>query len=320
MLTPVIMPATCLTTSVSIPLSRYPTPQDTLRFSQAVQNEIGALQGVQNVSLSTNLPTDGWDIGQGFDIVGHAPRGESNQPSAHYQMVSASYFATLGIPLPRGRAFTERDTLAATPVCIVNEELVRRYLNGQEPIGALVSVQAMTPDGPKPVVRQIVGVSHQVKVKGLGEEQNDLEIYVPITQNSWYWAAIAVRTANDPMSVAPAVKSSIARVHKDQPVTCMRTMDEVAAGSIAQPRFRAQLVAAFAFLAMLLASVGVFGVLAFSVGQRTREFGIRMALGASTGDVLRLVLRSGLKMIAIGLCLGLTATLALTQSLQSVLF
>jgi putative ABC transport system permease protein len=309
-----------LTMSVGLPLSRYPVPQDTLSFYQAVQSEIGALPGVQNVSLSTNLPTDGWDIGQGFNIVGHPPPGEANQQSAHYQMVSASYFATLGIPILRGRAFTERDTLAATPVCIVNEELVRRYLNGQEPIGALISVQAMTSGGPKPVVRQVVGVSHQVKVEGLGEKQNDVEIYVPITQNSWYWAAIAVRAATDPLSLAPAVKSAIARVDKDQPVTRIRTMDEIAAGSIAQPRFRAQLVAAFAFLAMLLASVGVFGVLAFSVGQRTREFGIRMALGASTGDVLRLVLRSGLKMIAIGLGIGFTATLALTQSLQSVLF
>src|SRR5260370_29046643 len=256
MLTPVIMPATCLTTSVSIPLSRYPTPQDTLRCYQAVQNESGGLAGVQNVALSTNLPSDGWDIGQGFDIVGHAPRGESNQPSAHYQMVSASYFATLGIPLLRGRAFTERDTLAATPVCIVNEELVRRYLNGQEPIGTLVSVQAMTPGGPKPVVRQIVGVSHQVKVEGLGEKQNDLEIYVPITQNSWYWAAIAVRTANVPMSLAPAVKSAIAHVDKDQPVKRIRTMDEVAAGSIAHPHLPAQLAAAVSGLAMLLASLG----------------------------------------------------------------
>jgi putative ABC transport system permease protein len=235
-------------------------------------------------------------------------------------MVSASYFATLGIPVLRGRAFAESDTSTATPVCIVNEEFARRYLNGREPIGALVSVQAMTSGGPKPVVRQVVGVSHQVKVEGLGEKQNDLEIYVPITQNSWYWAAIAVRTANDPMSLSPAVKTAIARADKDQPVTRIRTMDEVAAGSIAQPRFRAQLVGTFAALAMLLASVGVFGVLAFSVGQRTREFGIRMALGASTGDVLRLVMRSGLKMIAIGLGIGLIATLALTQSLQSVLF
>jgi predicted permease len=309
-----------LTMSVGLPLSRYPHPPDTLRFYQAVQSEIGALPGVQNVSLSTNLPTDGWDIGQGFEIVGQPPRGDANQPSAHYQMVSASYFATLGIPILRGRAFAESDNLSATPVCVVNEELARRYFNGREPIGALVSVQAMTAGGPKPVVRQVVGVSHQVKVEGLGEKQNDLEIYVPIAQNSWYWAAIAVRTANDPMSLAPAVKSAIARIDKDQPVTRIRTMDEVAAGSIAQPRFRAQLVGAFAALAMLLASVGVFGVLAFSVGQRTREFGIRMALGASTGDVLGLVLRSGLKMIAIGLGIGLMATLALTQSLQSVLF
>jgi putative ABC transport system permease protein len=235
-------------------------------------------------------------------------------------MVNANYFSTLGIPLLKGRAFTEGDAGTSKPVCIVNEELAHRYLKGPDPIGLRLSVQAMEPGGPRPVVREIVGVVHQVKIEGLGEKQNNLEIYVPIMQNAWYWAAVAVRAAGDPMALAGSVRAAVGRVDKDLPVTRVRTMDEVAGQSIAQPRFRAELVGAFATLASVLASVGVFGVLAFSVSQRTREFGIRMALGARSADVLRLVLRGGLKIAAAGLAIGVAAAVALTRFLESLLF
>jgi len=309
-----------LTMSVSLPISRYPKPENALAFYQAAEKEIASLPGVREVAVGGRLPLDGWDIGQGFAIVGQPSDGEAAAPSAHYQMVGASYFDTLGIRLLRGRAFTERDTASTTPVCIVNEELVRRYLQGKDPLGALVKVQAMMPAGPTPVVRQIVGVIRQVKVEGPGEKQSALEIYVPVAQNPWYWASIAVRTAADPMSLAPAVRAAMARVDKDQPVTHVRTMEQVAAESVAEPRFRAQLVGTFGALAMILAAVGIFGVLAFSVGQRTREFGIRMALGAGAGDVLRLVLTGGLKMISAGIAIGLAAALLLTRFLATLLF
>jgi predicted permease len=309
-----------LTMNVSLPLSRYPTPERALQFYQAMQNEIRSVPGVSDVGLGTNLPLDGWDIGQGFHIIGQPLNSESNEPSAHYQMVNANYFSTLGIPLLKGRTFTEGDAGTSKPVCIVNEELARRYLKGPDPIGMRLSVQAMAPGGPRPVVREIVGVVRQVKIEGLGEKQNNLEIYVPITQNAWYWAAVAVRTAGDPMALAGSVRAAVGRVDKDLPVTRVRTMDEVAGQSIAQPRFRAELVGAFATLASVLASVGVFGVLAFSVSQRTREFGIRMALGARSADVLRLVLRGGLKIAAAGLAIGVAAAVALTRFLESLLF
>jgi putative ABC transport system permease protein len=187
-----------LTMSLSLPRSRYPTPADALTFYQSIEREIAALPGIRDVALGGNLPLDGWDIGQGFEIVGQPSPGEANQASAHYQIVSARYFDTLGIPLVRGRAFTPRDTASTSPVCIVNEEFVRRHLKGTEPIGTLVRVQAMDAAGPKPVVREIVGVIHQVKVEGLGEKENSVEIYVPITQNPWYWAILAVRTTGEP--------------------------------------------------------------------------------------------------------------------------
>jgi putative ABC transport system permease protein len=309
-----------LTMHVTLPLSRYPAPEKALPFYQSVEREISRLPGVEQVGLGGSLPLDGWDIGQSFSVVGEPSPSESNEPAAHYQIISAHYFDTLGIRLLRGRAFTEHDTGSTPQICIVNEELVRKYLHGREPLGASLSVEALTPSGPKPVVREIVGVIHQVKVEGLGEKEDNPEIYVPIAQNPWYAASITVRTAGDPLLAAPAVRAAIARADPEQPVTRVRTMDEVAAESIAEPRFRAQLVGAFAVIALVLASVGVFGVLAFSVGRRTREFGIRMALGARGSNIIGLVLKSGLKMVGIGVAVGLAAAIEFTHSLVSLLY
>ena len=308
-----------LTMYATLPLSRYPTPERALQFYQAAEREIAGLPGVRSVGLGFSLPMDGWEIGQGFTVVGAPPVGEAEEPAAHYQMVNAAYFETLGIRLLRGRAFSEHDDAAAPPVCIVNEELARRYLKGMEPIGAHVRVQAMDPAGPKPVVREVVGVVHQVKISGPAEK-DEPEIYVPITQNPWYGASIAVRTVGEPLAAAPAVKAAIARVDKEQAVTRVRTMDEVAAQSTAQPRFRAQLVGSFGLLALFLAAIGIFGVLAFSVSQRTREFGIRMALGARSADVLRMVAGNGLKIAMTGIAIGLAGAAALTRSIAALLY
>jgi putative ABC transport system permease protein len=308
-----------LTMYATLPLARYKTPERALQFYQAAQREITRLPGVRSVGLGFSLPVGGWEIGQGFSVVGAPPVGEADEPAAHYQMVNAQYFETLGISLLRGRGFTEHDDAAATPVCIVNEELARRYLKGMQPIGAHIRVQAMDMGGPKPVVREVVGVVHQVKISG-PSEKNEPEIYVPITQNPWFAASIAVRTAGDPLALAPAVKAAIARVDKEQAVTRVRTMDEVAAQSTAQPRFRAQLVGSFGALALVLAAIGIFGVLAFSVSQRRREFGIRMALGARSADVLRMVAANGLRIALTGIAIGLAGAALLTRLLAALLY
>jgi putative ABC transport system permease protein len=309
-----------LTMRVTLPLSRYPSPDKALAFYRAAEREVSALPGVRSVAFGGNLPMDGWDIGQSFELVDNPAKDPSLMPAAHYQMVGVRWFDTLGISLLHGRAFNDHDDSTSMPVCIVNEEFVKEYLPGREPIGVHVRVEAMEMRGPTPVEREIVGVIRQVKVEGPAEKKNAVEVYVPMAQNAWFSAALTVKTAGNPLQIAQGVRAAIARIDKDQPVTSIRTMDEVAADSVAQPRFRAELVGTFAGLALTLAAVGIFGVLAFAVSQRTREFGIRMALGASASDVLRLVIAGGFKIVAIGIAIGLAAAAALSRLLATLLF
>jgi putative ABC transport system permease protein len=309
-----------LTGSVLLPFNRYADADRLHRFYENAMLELTAIPGVTAAGFGGTLPYDGFDIGQGYELIGEPIADRANLPTAHYQIVSGSYFSALGIDLIRGRAFTDHDTTSTVQVCIVNEAFARRHLNGRDPIGVRVSVSSMDlRGGPTPVVREIVGVSRQVTTEA-GEKEPAIEIYVPITQNPWFSASIVLQTAADPISVAPALKAAIARVDKDLAVTRIRTLDEVAAEATAQPRFRAEVVGIFAAIALVLASVGLFGVLAYAVNQRAREFGIRVALGARSNDVLRLVISGALRMTTAGVAIGLIAAAMLTRFLSALLF
>jgi hypothetical protein len=178
----------------------------------------------------------------------------------------------------------------------------------------------MDPEGPKFVDREIVGVSGQVKVDAPGESQNVVEIYVPITQNPWYGATLAVRAATEPHALTGALRAAIAKVDATVAPVAIRTMDEIADESVARPRFRARLLAGFAAIALLLSAVGVFSVLAFAVGLRRREFGIRMALGAQSPDVLSMVLRDGAKIAIAGVALGIGGAAIAARAFATLLF
>jgi putative ABC transport system permease protein len=309
-----------LTARAVLPLARYRTPERALEFYEAAQREMESLPGVRSASFGGSLPLSGWDIGQGFKVVGDPPVPRDRLEAVHYQIVGARYFETLGIPLLAGRAFDERDRKGVQEVAIVNQEFARRYLRGRPPVGMHIAVHAMDPGGPKMVEREIVGVVGQVRVDSLGEPVNTIEVYVPITQNPWYSASIAVRAAGNPDTMAPALRAAVARVDRELAVTQVRTMDEIANENVARPRFRARLLAGFALLALLLAAAGIFGVLAFSVSQRKREFGIRMAVGAQATAVLAMVLARGLKIAAGGIALGLAGAALVARAASTLLF
>jgi putative ABC transport system permease protein len=307
-----------LTMSVTLPGGRYPTPESRRVALQAIEDEVSRVPGVNVAALSTDVPLDGRTLTQGFEVVGDAPLDPVLRPVAHLQVVSPRYFEALGISILHGRAFSVRDTGNGAQVCIVNEEFARRYFQGRDPIGLRVSVPDTTFLS-QPAVREVVGVSRQVSERPNASERQ-VEIYVPVAQNPFPLTAIVVRTAASPRTLLPAIKAAVGRVQKALVLIRIRTMDDVASESTARHRFRAGLVGAFAALALALAAVGIFSVFSFTVQQRMREFSIRMALGARSIDVLRLVLGDGLKVIALGVTLGVAASFALVRSMATLLF
>ncbi|HEY1305070.1 MAG TPA: ABC transporter permease [Vicinamibacterales bacterium] len=301
--------------------SRYPTPASLLQFFDDVEREVRAVPGVRNAAWASTLPMGTSQFGQAsFEIVGNPPVDEQRRPSADYQIVGASYFDALDLSIVAGRPFTDRDRPESAPVCVVNEAFVRTHLQGRTAIGARVAMRVAA-DRP-PVIREIVGVARQVK--GRPDEREDfVQLYVPITQRALDDMYLLVRPlSGDAASLARSVRAAIGRVDKDQLVSVreVMTLENVAMDATARHRFRAVMGMSFAGLALLLAMVGVFGVLAYSVQQRVREIGVRIALGATSRNVLRLVVTGAVRMIALGAAVGLAGAALLARSMSTFLF
>lgn len=299
---------------------RYPTKESLMQFFKAIERETSADANVRSIAWASTLPLGESTFGvTSFQVVGDPPMEENQRPTTDYQIVSPTYFDTLDLPVVAGRAFTEADSPDATPVCIVNEAFARRHLQGRSPLGERIAVRA--PSG-QIQERQIVGVARQVK--GRPDEAEDfVQLYVPLAQDPSDDIFLIVRPKAGPAStLAPSVRAAITRVDKEQLVTVgpLITLDEIAIEATARQRFRARLVMTFASLALMLAMVGVFGIIAYSVQQRMREFGVRIALGATTATVLGLVLRGAAGTVAIGAAIGLVAAVLLSQSISSFLF
>jgi putative ABC transport system permease protein len=319
---PGFRPENVLTMRLILPQSRYPTGERVRMFYRQMLEKVEALPGVRAAGLSGSLPLQGWSFGMPFEIEGHPPMVPAERPAAHFQMVSHGYFRTLGISLLKGREFSERDSETSPRVALVNETFVRRFLPKEEALGKRVRVETLISGqqqlGP-PVAWEIVGVIRDVKVSTLRSD-GEPEIYVPCMQSTWPGCVLSVRTATEPMSMAQAVRAAVQSVDKDQPVTAVRTMEQIVSESVSGPRIRAYLIGAFAGIALVLAGMGIYGVISYAVAQRTHELGIRMALGARRGDLLRMVVGQGMLLTLIGLAIGLAGAFALTRLLSGLLF
>ncbi|HEY3579612.1 MAG TPA: FtsX-like permease family protein, partial [Pyrinomonadaceae bacterium] len=238
--------------------------------------------------------------------------GHENE--GRYRVCTADYFSTMRIPIVKGRAFTEQDKAGVTPVVIVNETLARKHWPGQDPIGKRIRFDYPIDKAPW---MEIVGVSKDVRHELTLEVTP--ELYLPHPQDSWNSMVLVARTTVDPTSLAGAIRQSVWAIDKDQPVFDVRTMDEVRSISVGLQTFSSLMIGIFAGIALLLASIGIYGVMAFVVTQRTQEIGIRMALGARGVDVLRLVLANGMKLAVIGLLIGLVTAWGVTRFFAKLL-
>ncbi len=303
--------------NVMLPQSRYPERNQRADFIRQTLERMEALPQVRSVgSAAYNT----WTMGvssRRFAIEGLPLPEPGHENFANYISASPEYFRTLSIPLIAGRAFTSRDDIQAPGVAIINQALARRFFPEEEAIGKRIRFYS-TRD-PQPPWLEVVGVVNDVKQISLDSEQRP-EIYVPHAQGAHPALTFFVRTDKDPLSLTSAAKSAIQAVDKDQPVAWLTTLDQVLAGSVSSRRGLMFLLGVFAVIAVMLAAVGIYGVISHSVSQRTHEIGIRMALGARPMDVLKLVVRQGLALVVIGVGTGLAGAVVLTRVLSSLLF
>jgi putative ABC transport system permease protein len=298
---------------ISLPDARYPTPAAHVAFFRRAIESLRAIPGATSVAAASTLPLMGNDMDIGFRIEGR-PRRDEDHTNAAYHAVSTDYFTTMGIRVVRGRGFTDRDDEHAPGVLIISETMARRYWPNEDPLGRRVTVGSNSWG-----MREIVGIVGDVKESALAEGARP-EMYTPFPQTPWAFFTVVLRAKAAAASVAPQMRAVVSRLDPDQPPGDVATMTHYVDRAVAAPQFTAMLVGSFAGLALLLAGFGLYGVMAYSVAQRRREIGIRMALGAQPRDVRSMVVSQALGLGAAGLGVGLAGALALTRVLASLLF
>ena len=313
-------PEHVVTTDVALAKSKYAEPAQQQAAFADIIDRLGHIPGVESAAAIYPIPLGGDSNAGTFQIVGRPALRPEDKPTSNHRTISPNYFRALDIPLLRGRPFDERDNQTSTPVIIVNETFARHYFGGTEAVGQRVIIEGEGGDNKLGPPREIVGVVGDVHHEGLDTESGD-EYYVPYTQVPQAFMSLVVRsTATKPEALAASLREVIRQKDPEQYVAKIQPMTQLMADAVARRRFNALLTGLFAMVALLLASVGIFGVLNYTVTQRTQEIGLRLALGAQTRDVLRLVLSQGVRLILIGLGLGLIASFALTRVLTGMLF
>jgi putative ABC transport system permease protein len=315
-----IRPDNVLTFHLPVPYQRLKDPDQMKSYYRQMLEKIQAVPGVRNAAVMTGVPAGGVGSNVRFSIVGQPLANSSERPSSPFQTVTAQYIDTLGIRVTKGRGFDEHDTDTSTRVAMVNENFVNRFLTGVDPLGQRIMTFESRPGAtqPTPVEYQIVGVFHNVR--GAGFREDYPEINVPFWQSPRPRASIALRTDGNPKAVLRSVAAAVNSVDADMPLGGAKTVAEIVSESLAIDRFSVVLFASFGALGLLLAAVGIYGVMAFGVAQRTHEFGVRIALGAQRSRVVSLVLKEGTALAVTGGLIGLVGAYLVRRAMQITLF
>ncbi len=312
-----------ITANLPISEKRFPDLEQLNSYLRQVVDHVQALPGVRGVALTSALPMQGWGYGMPFQIAGRPMVDRANRPACFFKMVSPSYFRTLGMRLLKGRALSAGDGKGAPPVTVINETMAKKYFPNEEPLGKRILIQEIVPGKTQlgsEIAWQVVGVVADEMVGSLDAKEGSPGVYVSNEQSPVFSESLVVRAAMNPALLQRAISKAVHEVDKDQSVAEMKTLDQIKTESMAGDRLQSMLMMVFAAIAVLLSAIGIYGVISYSVVQRTHELGIRAALGASSGDQLELILRNGMLMAGIGLVLGFGGALGLTRLIASMLY
>jgi putative ABC transport system permease protein len=304
-----------LTARITVPIAKYQTDGARLTFFREAVARVAQLPGVESAGAISFLPLAGLGAATGFTVVGQPPPGNGQGPVTDVRVCDDGYFQSMRVPLLRGRLFSDREMRETRSVVVINDTLARRYFPGEDPIGRSLMIAMSDPIVPT----EIIGVVGDLKAVDFTTDSRAMT-YWPHPQLAYSAMTLTVRTSSDPAAFAPAIEREIRALDKDQPLADVRTMDQWISKTLAQSRFNSLLLSTFAALALLLAALGIYGVMSYAVSQRTAEIGVRLALGASRADILAMVVWSGLRLAATGLALGVTLALALNRTLSALLF
>jgi putative ABC transport system permease protein len=304
-----------LTARVTIPAVRYPDDAKRVEFFGNLVARLAAIPGVQSAGAISFLPLAGSGAATSFSIVGEPAAAPGQEPVTDVRVADTGYFRTLNVPLLRGRLFTEREMREKSNVVVINDALARRYFANEDPLGKSLIINMNDPNVPT----EIVGIVADVKYADLATEARAMT-YWPHPQLAYSAMTVTLRTASDPATFAPTLEREVRALDKDQPVSDVRTMDQWIARTLSQARFSSTLLTTFAGLALLLAAIGIYGVMSYAVSQRTPEIGIRLALGAESRDILGMIVGNAVRLAGLGLAIGVVLALALSQTLTSLLY
>lgn len=310
-------PKGVLTLGIGVPAASYPDIPSQARFYDRLVTEVRTLNGVKSAASVIRLPVVGFNASTTFTIYGQAVAAK-DAPSVDFRAVTQDYFKTMEIPLLKGRDFSDREIKGGPDVVVINKRMESQFFPNGDALGQRIQIF------PEPDRwREIIGVSGDVKLQGLDADVNPA-MYVPMVQNIYPNALrnvfLVVRTDGDPKALVPGIRARLRTLDKEIPISQVQTMDDLVSGSLAQRRLSMSLLLVFGVLATLLAAVGIYGVMAYTVAQRTHEIGIRLAMGARSGDVLKMVLGDGTRLALIGVVIGLLAAFALTRIIAGLLY